>query len=935
MKLDKWIKRGIIPALFLCLELIVLCTGGRAFYARPAEVSITDGVPSADLAPLLPPEGWSTQRQWFTARGEYFNRILFYTMAKEGEGGFTINLRDENGALITAEHFSQEECSAGALFFNIQKTVRYGGRYCFEVVADPGGSGWAVPYLFVPGGEPSAWEDALYDEQPMGGGSCYLFLSFFYARMNYAAVALHVFALLAGAAYLFRCFIEKRTHALQDVDMAMLCAACVCAAGQFILCKNYYLGKTLLICLPCASLVAIALFRLVREGQLKIRLRISLRSWKSIAFLAGALLLSAMLMICIRGRGIHSLGACFYISIAAFLAFLVLGIFSTPWLDEFCGRFPWLLYAVQSVLIFFQMEIANANPNPLREMGFFFAFWNILTIFAVFAVLWAFLGNARRAGIIGTILFAIWGISNYFTVSFRGIPITPGDLMSAGTALNVLGNYSIELNMSLTSIFVLIVLEVLLLFRIPAKTDNKMKTRKGLTQREAVILCIVLFFWQGYFGGLAPLDLTTLEWDWKVGYYPQGYTAVSIAKIQKLFIQSPAGYTATEVQMLCEKEQERMAAVQTDPDFRPNIILILNESWFDWRQVTEFETDQPVMPFIDNLENCIKGFAVEPANCGGTSLSEYELLTSNSLSMMPETTPFTQRNLNGSYSVASYLNDLGYTTTALHPGAARNYNRSVVYPQIGFDRIAFAEDGIWEDASCLRTYISDDSAFGVIKMLFDEKEADTPVLIYLLTMQNHGSYEMTVKNGGVHLLTDAYEINVESGFDQCKGAAEEYLSLIRHTDAAFEGLTGYFKSCSEPTLICMVGDHGPAFGTEVESPYEGYEWSQRQRGTPFVIWANYPIESYDAGYTGMVQLVPLLIKTAGLPLSVYYQTILDLGEQYPAINAGFYQDRNGNFGSYSYTKEIPQNEQLKQYFYFEYNSLLSPKNRLEKIFLVN
>ena len=339
------------------------------------------------------------------------------------------------------------------------------------------------------------------------------------------------------------------------------------------------------------------------------------------------------------------------------------------------------------------------------------------------------------------------------------------------------------------------------------------------------------------------------------------------------------------------------------------------------------------MPFLDSLENCIRGFAVGPQDRAGTSLSEYELLTSNSLSMLPEVTPFTQRNLEGSYSVVSYLEALGYTTAAMHPAPSENYNREVAYPQLGFDRLSFLnKDMRWRNADVLREFISDDSAFRMAKTFLEEKEAETPALIYLLTIQNHGGYDSSENNGGEYALENAFRMDIQKGFDSCRDAAEEYLSLVRYTDAAFEKLLSELENQVEPTLVCMVGDHGPMLGAEVESPYEGYEWSMRQRGTPFVIWANYPIEACDAGYIGMVQLTPLLLQTAGLPLSPYYQAILDVSEEYPVLSAAFYRDADGNFGGYSYTEEIPQSERLKRYFYYEYNSLLSPKNRMDEIF---
>lgn len=145
---------------------------------------------------------------------------------------------------------------------------------------------------------------------------------------------------------------------------------------------------------------------------------------------------------------------------------------------------------------------------------------------------------------------------------------------------------------------------------------------------------------------------------------------------------------------------------------------------------------------------------------------------------------------------------------------------------------------------------------------------------------------------------------------------------------AFEELTQYFAECDEPTILCMVGDHAP-YLLDVEITYEGYERSMRQRGTPFVIWANYPIE----GYIGMVQLAPLLMKTAGLPLSPYYQTLLALHEECPVLCTGFYQEAQGNFRDYTDKKETPQSELLKQYFYFEYNNLLLPEKRIREIFL--
>lgn len=932
-KIGQWAKTKWLVILLLCLELLVLSLGGKAFYAIPVEVANGESVPAANLYPFPPEKGWSVQRQWFTLDGNFLNRIVFSAIVDgAGNGGFTVNLRNEAGDVLISRHYAPEELTKEFLEFSIQHTVRYGARYSFEVVADEGGSDWSVPYFYAPGAELSWLEDAEADGVPVEGGGCYLFLSFYGARISYAAVVFHAAALIGGAAYLlFFCRPKKGAGKAYGADVAMLCGACVCAAGQFFLCRDYYLIKTLFICLPCAFLAGIAFFLLMQKGWLGIRLRLSRRSWKSAVFLLTALLLSVLLLMSIKGRGIRFIGNHIYIALFAFLVFLFLGMFSVPRLDALCARFPWIICAAQSVLIFFQMEIAN--KNPFEKLQFGFAVLNIVTIFAVLAVLWALFANFRWAVMIGTAVFGVWGIANYLTVEFRGLPIAPSDLMSAATALNVLGNYEMEPDMRIASVFVLIALELLLLFRIPAKANGQTKKNKRMLRRGAVPLCVALFFWLVYFGSPRLLNNHVWGFRWGMDYYPRGYVVVSVEKIRQLFITAPEGYSAAEVEALYEAQKQQADGASSAPKEYPNIILILNEAWFDWRQMTEFETEQPVMPFMDSLENTVKGFAVGPQDRSGTSLSEYELLTSNSLSMLPGITPFTQRNLEGNYSVASYLESLGYTTAALHPAESINYHRRLVYPQLGFDRFFFLDDALWQGAYDVRGFISDDSAFQAARTVLKDQETDGPALVYLLTIQNHGGYDFTIENGGDYILEKDYEITVQSGFENHRGNAKEYFTLLRYTDAAFEKLIGELENEEKPTIVCMVGDHGVWLGEEVPTPYDGYEWSLRQRGTPFIIWANYPLESYDAGYISMVKLVPLLMQTANLPLSPYYQTILDVSEEYPVMSTDFYQEADGNFGNYSYTEEIPQSELMKRYFYYEYNSLLSQEKRIPEIFL--
>lgn len=77
---------------------------------------------------------------------------------------------------------------------------------------------------------------------------------------------------------------------------------------------------------------------------------------------------------------------------------------------------------------------------------------------------------------------------------------------------------------------------------------------------------------------------------------------------------------------------------------------------------------------------------------GGTNSSEYEMLSSNSLMLMPSITPFNWLNLHKANSLVSNLKDLGYATLAAHPYTNSNYRRDSAWLTLGFDETHFQDD---------------------------------------------------------------------------------------------------------------------------------------------------------------------------------------------------------------------------------------------------
>ena len=113
-------------------------------------------------------------------------------------------------------------------------------------------------------------------------------------------------------------------------------------------------------------------------------------------------------------------------------------------------------------------------------------------------------------------------------------------------------------------------------------------------------------------------------------------------------IIQPENYTDDAAAAAAAKADGYTPAVATvDEQEYPDIILILSESFYDFDLVTDTQADADVMAVTKNLPNSIYGHTVSPHVGGGTNSSEYEMLSSNSLMLMPSITPFNWLNLYG------------------------------------------------------------------------------------------------------------------------------------------------------------------------------------------------------------------------------------------------------------------------------------------------
>ena len=141
----------------------------------------------------------------------------------------------------------------------------------------------------------------------------------------------------------------------------------------------------------------------------------------------------------------------------------------------------------------------------------------------------------------------------------------------------------------------------------------------------------------------------------------------------------------------------------------------MSESYADFSILgSELRTNQPVTPFLDSLEeNTIRGYALSSVFGGTTANSEFEFLTGLSMANLPEgCCPYQQYINTDTPSLVQWMNTLGYRTIATHPYFSSGWNRTQVYPLLGFSEMTFDDNYPYQDL--IREFVSDREMYSYV-----------------------------------------------------------------------------------------------------------------------------------------------------------------------------------------------------------------------------
>ncbi len=543
---------------------------------------------------------------------------------------------------------------------------------------------------------------------------------------------------------------------------------------------------------------------------------------------------------------------------------------------------------------------------------------NIGTLGAAFSGLLILTNRVWLASLLTSAVCGTLAVINVYVIKYHGMPLSFLVIKNARTAANILSGYSFSIEPAARNL--LLGMAALIALCVLFRRFVRARRPRGLAMwlRNAVLLALsAALLYVGYLATPSIKPLRTIGWIWTNPYNRYGYTACTIETLYHLLrgVSAPDGYQQSEVDAITVERRGMLRPEQT-----PDIVLILNESFYDVATITDPQTDVSYLPRIEKMDNLLRGYAVVPSEGGGTNNSEYELLTSNSMQLLPGVTPFNFLNLTDANSVVSHLSALGYSTLACHSEPALNYSRSFAYPSLGFETSYFDGDFTGLQGYHFRDYPTDESVYRNALRWYEQMDESRPRFLYVLTVQNHASFDQNPPS--------ADTVHTQRDYGTLTQDMNEFLTSIAMSDAAFGQLTDYFAAVDRPVIVCMVGDHAPYFLSSLETQYDYNEMQLRLRQVPLLVWANFELTPKPLDTMSLNMVVPSLLELAGVRQSPYYDYLLSAREQVPILSAfGRYYAADGTMYHYADDAGGAYEALVDQYFDLEYQNIKTDKNR--------
>ena len=550
------------------------------------------------------------------------------------------------------------------------------------------------------------------------------------------------------------------------------------------------------------------------------------------------------------------------------------------------GAFAWLVFALRIEvnrwwgMLAEQLCVAGVAAvlihMPMYQVSYasLMALVNTAAIFLVLQLaLFAIVGNGKVFGAILFTVCLVYGIVNYEVFMFTGNMISIGEILSVRTGMNVMGNYHFIPGPFIISAVILYACAMAALLRIKNTGLGRLKVRAAALLCAAVAALLPI---RGY----RTMKLKT--WKSDALYKGIGIPLELLLELRDARISAPEGYSPSATEQLLASCAQNEAAAAGE---RSNVIVIMLEAFSDLSVLGDFDVSEDPLAYTRSLaDESIHGSYLASTFAGGTSRTEWEFLTGNSMYWMPKASiPFKQYVSGAQNSIVRVFKNAGYHTIGMHCFDGNGWDRYKVYPLMGFDDIYFEDDLQWDGR--VRKYISDSAFVHQVISLFEQNDTGKPLFLFGVTMQNHGNYEYPDFQADVHVQGLRAQCAVE----------DQYLSLMKRSDEAVRELIEYFRGVDEPVEIVLFGDHQPKMSDEFYQEI-GVDEIGKKYVVPWLIWRNHGAASEAVELTSANYLTWRATRESGVGMPAYYAFLERLCETVPAICALGYQYEGGFYG---------------------------------------
>ncbi|MBE5938991.1 MAG: LTA synthase family protein [Lachnospiraceae bacterium] len=460
--------------------------------------------------------------------------------------------------------------------------------------------------------------------------------------------------------------------------------------------------------------------------------------------------------------------------------------------------------------------------NPLAFLS------GVAIIMATMSIMLLF----KRRFFVMVVVAVIWtgfGVTNFVLRSFRETPFSASDFRLIGDAMKTIDKYMnfVGILMLCAGIVLVIAIVVFLFIKSP-QYGAKINYVRNLIYISVIIMVTAAEIKLSIATGALSLKFSNIT----EAYFNYGFVYGFSTSLVNTGIKKPSDYNDISVETIVDKVFGENT-VDNENVKTPNIIFLQLESFFDVNKVIGLELSQDPTPNFNKMKAEYPSGYLSVNNVGyGTANTEFEVITGINLDDFgPGEFPYkTILTTTTCESVPFNLKEHGYVSHAMHNNVSTFYQRSEIFPKLGFDNFTSLESMLVEEFTEIGwakdKYLKDE----ILKLL---DSSDGQDYIYTIAVQSHGTYPSTP-------VLDNPLITVSGIDEERKYSFEYYVNLLYEVDLFVKELTDALSEREEETILVMYGDHLPSLGLTEEEIENGDLYQ-----TEYIIWNNFGLKLED------------------------------------------------------------------------------------------